>query len=101
MCDQLDMFETINTRNETPDKDIPEGANLKDYQRWCPYCSKPVIFIKDKERGIKKCPYCGISNRDYSVKMVNHKWLWYLEIIGLRLLTKFEKCDDIVVICFT
>ena len=54
---------------------MPEGVKLKPRQLWCPYCSKPVMFVKDKERGIKRCPYCGISDRDYNVKQVNKKWL--------------------------
>lgn len=72
---QLDMFEIINTKNENPDKAIPDDIKLKDKQIWCPYCSKPVIFIKDKLHGVKRCPYCNISNKDYNVKMVNKRWL--------------------------
>lgn len=74
---QLDMFEIINTRNENPDKEIPEEIKLRDKQSWCPYCSKPVIFIKDKAHGVKRCPYCSISSKDYNVKMVNNRWLWF------------------------
>jgi len=75
MDKQIDMFHTINTKNEEPDKEIPEKAKLTNKQRWCPYCSKPVIFIKDKVHGVKRCPYCNISDKDYNVKMVNNKWL--------------------------
>jgi len=75
MDKQIDMFDTINTRNETPDKEMPESVNLTKKQRWCPYCSKPVVFIRDKVSGVKRCPYCNISEKDYNVKMVNNNWL--------------------------
>lgn len=71
---QIDMFSIINTRNENPDKEIPENIKLKAKELWCPYCSKPVVFIKDKESGVKKCPYCKVSNKDYNVKQVNGLW---------------------------
>lgn len=72
---QLDMFEVINTRNNIPDKEIPKDAKLKDNQKWCPYCSKPVIFVRDHGHGVNRCPYCSISDKDYNVKMVNNRWL--------------------------
>lgn len=75
MDKQIDMFDIINTRNENPDKKIPETAKLKKKELWCPYCSKPVIFQMDKIFRVKKCPYCGISEKDYNVKLVNDKWL--------------------------
>lgn len=75
MPDQLDMFKTIIIINETPDKKIPTQARLKGNQKWCPYCSKPVIFVRDKIHGVNKCPYCSISDKDYDVKKVNNKWL--------------------------
>lgn len=75
MDKQIDMFDIINTKNETPDRKLPERIKLKKKELWCPYCSKPVIFLTDKTLGVKKCPYCGISERDYSVKMVNDKWI--------------------------
>ena len=75
MDKQIDMFDVINTRNETPDRKLPERIKLKKKELWCPYCSKPVIFLMDKTLGVKKCPYCGISEKDYNVKMVNDKWI--------------------------
>lgn len=60
--------------NIEPDKKMPENVKLKKNQMWCPYCSCPVIFVKDKRLGIKKCPICGISDRDYNVKIVNKIW---------------------------
>lgn len=71
---QLDMFEAININNKNPDLIMPEGVKLKQKQKWCPYCSKPVVFIKNKDRGVRLCPYCKISDKDYNVKMVNKKW---------------------------
>lgn len=75
MAKQIDMFLTINTINENPDKTIPEKAKLTNKQMWCPYCSKPVVFVSDKRLGVRKCPYCGISDKDYNVKKVNNKWI--------------------------
>lgn len=72
---QLDMFSVINTRNDEPDREIPKDAKLKDNEKWCPYCSKPVIFIRDQAHGVNRCPYCSISDKDYNVKMVNNRWL--------------------------
>ena len=60
--------------NSTPDKTIPKGVKLNKNQLWCPYCSNPVTFIKDKELGVYKCPFCGISERDYNVKKINKLW---------------------------
>lgn len=75
MEEQTNMFSIINIKNENPDKKTPKGVKLNKKEMWCPYCSKPVIFIKDKEHGIRRCPYCNISNRDYYVKMVNKSWI--------------------------
>jgi uncharacterized Zn-finger protein len=75
MAKQIDMFPIINTKNEDPDKTIPEYARLTNKQMWCPYCSKPVIFNLDKKLGVRRCPFCGISEKDYNVKLVNNKWI--------------------------
>lgn len=72
---QIDMFNIINTRNENPDTELPKSVKLKEKEMWCPYCSKPAIFKKHKNLGVKKCPYCGISENDYNVKQVNKRWL--------------------------
>ena len=72
---QLDMFGEINEMNETPDRVLPEGVKLDAKQSWCPYCSKPVIFVMDKSLGVKRCPYCGISDKDFNVRMINNKWV--------------------------
>ncbi|WP_256311365.1 hypothetical protein [Tissierella carlieri] len=69
------MFDIININNKNPDISIPEGVKLKAKELWCPYCSKPVIFKKDKDLGVRKCPYCKVSERDYNVKQVNKRWL--------------------------
>lgn len=60
--------------NVNPDKTIPTHVKLKNKQMWCPYCSCPVIFLKDKEFNVRECPLCGISDRDYYVKLVNKMW---------------------------
>lgn len=69
--DNLTLFDYIDKPKAVVDKEIPKGIKLKDKQLWCPYCSTPVIFLKDKSLGIKKCPICFISERDYWVKKVN------------------------------
>ena len=71
---QIDMFSLISDINKEPDKSIPEGVKLRKGQLWCPYCSNPVMFVKDKRLGVKKCPICGISDRDFNVKMINNTW---------------------------
>lgn len=72
---QIDMFNINKNSNKNPDKSIPEGVELKENQLWCPYCSNPVIFIKDRKLGVKKCPLCGISDKDFLVKKVNNTWI--------------------------
>ena len=58
---------------EIKDRTIPKGIKLKPKEYWCPYCYMPVVFKKDKRLGVLKCPVCGISNRDYWVKIMNSK----------------------------
>lgn len=68
--EQLSIFKLINF-NKTPDEKIPDKIKLSGKQLWCPYCSNIVIFVKDKKLGVKKCPICGITAKDYWVKKVN------------------------------
>ena len=70
MSEQMNLFKLIKF-NENPDEKIPKGVVLTKIQIWCPYCSNKVIFKKDKKLGIKKCPICNISEKDYWVKKVN------------------------------
>ncbi|MDR7870136.1 MAG: hypothetical protein RIN55_04700 [Tissierellaceae bacterium] len=74
MNKQVDMFGIIVSINKEPDKSIPKGVKLKEGQLWCPYCSNIVKFVKDDHLGINKCPFCGISDSEYSVRMVNKLW---------------------------
>ena len=71
---QIDMFNLIRKLNKKPDKSIPKGVKLKKGQLWCPYCSNPVIFVRDNRLGVKRCPICGISDRDFHVRMINKLW---------------------------
>lgn len=71
--EQQSIFNNLDYK-EVIDKKVPKGITLKKKQMWCPYCSNPVIFIKDKKSGITKCPICGISNQDFWVKKVNNSW---------------------------
>ena len=70
MSDQISLFNLIKF-DKHPDNQIPEGIILKKKQLWCPYCSNIVMFKKDKKTGVKKCPICNISDKDFWVKKVN------------------------------
>lgn len=67
---QLSIFRLFEF-NKVPDAEIPENIKLKRGELWCPYCSNRVIFMRDKSAGVRKCPICGISDRDFWVKKVN------------------------------
>ncbi|PKM70642.1 MAG: hypothetical protein CVU93_01040 [Firmicutes bacterium HGW-Firmicutes-18] len=68
--EQLSLFKLVQF-NKQPDKSIPDKIHLSGKQQWCPYCSNKVIFVRDKKLGVKKCPVCNITERDYWVKRVN------------------------------
>lgn len=75
MVKELNLFSLVKPIiNESADEKIPDRVNLKANQMWCPYCSSPVVFVKANSLGVKKCPACGISERDYYVKRLNSKW---------------------------
>lgn len=63
MLDKEDRPNTITQLK--PHKPIP-----KDYS-WCPYCAKTIRLVKDKYLGVKRCPLCGISDRDMNMKKAN------------------------------
>lgn len=65
------LFDLVPKPKTVKDRQLPEGINLKSKYLWCPYCSMPVIFQKDKKLGVKKCPSCSITDRDFWVKKVN------------------------------
>ena len=67
---QLSLFKLAKF-NEKPDKEIPPHISLDNKQLWCPYCSNKVVFIRDKRLGVKKCPICSITIKDYWVKKIN------------------------------
>lgn len=71
---QINLFSIIRDKSKEPDKVIPKGIKIDRGMLWCPYCSTIVKFIKDKQLGVSRCPFCRISDRDYSVKMVNKRW---------------------------
>lgn len=75
MDQENNMFNKIIKINSKPDSKIPDNVKLKENQVWCPYCSNIVVFIKDKSKGVKKCPYCSISDRDYNVRKINKLWI--------------------------
>jgi len=75
MTKEYNLFSLVHRdKDKPPDEVIPERVELKVNQMWCPYCSTPVVFVKDKKFGVKRCPICGISDRDYYVKRLNSKW---------------------------
>ncbi|MCK9470695.1 MAG: hypothetical protein M0Q88_02950 [Bacilli bacterium] len=74
MDEQMNLFAITRDKNKEPDKAIPEGVKVKRGMLWCPYCSTIVKFEKDKQLGVSRCPFCGISDRDYNVKVVNKRW---------------------------
>ena len=53
------------------DKARPKGIKLKPKELWCPYCSMPVVFVKNKQLGVRCCPVCGVSINEFYVKKVN------------------------------
>ncbi|MGF7057363.1 hypothetical protein [Brassicibacter mesophilus] len=69
---QFTIFSIMSKPKQVVDEKIPDNIKLKPSEWWCPYCSMPVIFKKNKSRGIKICPVCGISEKDYWVKKVNY-----------------------------
>ncbi|MDR5659658.1 hypothetical protein RH915_09135 [Serpentinicella sp. ANB-PHB4] len=69
--DSFSLFDLVPKSKVVKDKVLPEGVTLKTKYLWCPYCSMPVIFQKDKKLGVKKCPSCNITDRDFWVKKVN------------------------------
>lgn len=75
MDQQINMFYKVVKINKIADTKIPKDIKLRTNELWCPYCSNIVVFIKDKSKGIKKCPYCGISDSDYNVRKVNKLWI--------------------------
>jgi hypothetical protein len=52
----------------------PEDVTLKRGEFWCPYCAQAVSFKVDTKYQILRCPRCGISERDYYVKVANKLW---------------------------
>lgn len=70
ISDQMNLFRLIKF-NDNPDESVPKDIALSSKQLWCPYCSNKVIFKRDKKLGIKKCPICNISEKDFWVKRVN------------------------------
>lgn len=67
---QLSLFKLAKF-NKIPDKEIPANIKIEKNQLWCPYCSNKVVFLRDKRLGVKKCPICSITIKDYWVKKVN------------------------------
>ena len=41
---------------------------------YCPYCKETVKFKQIPKLDVKGCEKCGISERDFDVKMENRLW---------------------------
>lgn len=52
----------------------PEDFKRKGNKWWCPYCRKIRVFKLDKVFDIKRCPVCGIGERDWYVRRYNNLW---------------------------
>lgn len=74
MAEQMNIFNFYRDKDKEPDKSLPDGVKVKRGMLWCPYCSTIVKFQRDKALGVNKCPFCGISDKDYNVKLVNNMW---------------------------
>ena len=74
MKGQMNIFKEFKSKTKAPDKVIPEGVKIKLGMLWCPYCSTIVKFVRDNYLGVKKCPYCRISDSDYYVNKINKTW---------------------------
>jgi hypothetical protein len=72
------IFKPLLSKEELPKKvqfeELPADIKLKRGEWFCPYCGSASKFIDDKFKGCKRCSFCGISEDDYYVKMLNHLW---------------------------
>lgn len=70
-------FKPLLPEGERPKKVValkpPKGVIIPKGYSWCPYCSMTIQLAKDKKLGIKRCPVCGISSKDYYMKSANYK----------------------------
>ncbi len=69
--EQLNLFKLV--KFDTHPNEKPINIKLSRNQIWCPYCSNIVVLKKDNRSGVKKCPICNISERDFWVKKINTK----------------------------
>lgn len=49
----------------------PSGFIPNHRPIWCPYCAEERRFVYSTRIESKKCPVCGISDRDFYVKKYN------------------------------
>ena len=49
----------------------PEGFKHTRSVWWCPYCKKIRRFYHDEYVDARRCPVCGISDREYYVRKYN------------------------------
>ena len=71
-------FKPILTKEEIPKKiefkEIPEGLVLKRGEYFCPLCSKASKWVSDDYYKNKRCIFCGLSESEFWVKVVNNLW---------------------------
>ncbi len=49
----------------------PEGKIAPKGHVWCPYCIKYRIFTWSERLGVRRCPFCGITENDFHYKKYN------------------------------
>lgn len=49
----------------------PKGYQRKKNHAWCPYCGKETVFGWDKKVDAIRCMQCGISSREFHVRVLN------------------------------
>ena len=71
-------FKPILSREEIPKKmmfkEIPEGLILKRGEWFCPLCGHASVWKTDEFYKSKRCSWCGLSESEFWVRMVNKIW---------------------------
>lgn len=58
-------------------KKPPADFKVRGSNYWCPYCEEVRRFKRDKDKKVKVCGWCGISENNYYVKKYNDLWGGY------------------------
>ncbi|MGI6405528.1 MAG: hypothetical protein ACOX2E_03455 [Syntrophaceticus sp.] len=49
----------------------PKDYRWRKSRAWCPYCGKETTFGWDKKVDATRCMDCGISSREFHVRVLN------------------------------